>query len=77
MRYFPRARKKEDISVRLKVCPECLGDLVRKFDVTGLYYVCMQCHEKVQPNSKRTNLPLPVLATLPGEFFPEGEPTLT
>ena len=29
MRYFPqRARRKLDISLLLKVCPDCLGDLV-------------------------------------------------
>ncbi len=76
MRYFPRARKRHDISLRLKVCPECLGDLGRRFDVTGLYYVCMQCNEKVQPDKNQTALPLPAVTTLPGEFF-GAEPTLS
>ncbi len=78
MRYFPkRARKKQDISLLLKVCQTCLGDLTVRLGVTGMYYQCIQCSEIVQPASKRRTIPLPGLATLPGDFFPEAEPTLT
>ena len=77
MRYFPqRARKKQDISLLLKVCPTCLGDLASRLGVTGVYYQCIQCNETVRPARKRA-IALPSLATLPGEFFPEAEPTLT
>lgn len=77
MRYFPRrARKKQDISLLLKVCPNCVGDLVTRLNVTGVYYLCIQCNEVVHPMKKRPALPLPKLATQAGDFFPESEPTL-
>ena len=45
MRYFPRrAPRKMDISLLLKVCPNCLGDLVHRSDFTGDYYRCLQCN---------------------------------
>jgi hypothetical protein len=76
MRYFPqRARQKQHISLLLKVCPDCLGDLVHRSDYSGDYYLCMQCNERVDAWSKKTSAPRPV--TLPREFFPGAEPTLT
>jgi hypothetical protein len=74
MRYFAkRARKKQGISL-LKVCPTCLGDLV---PLSSDSLRCMQCNETVQPATARPNtLPLPKLATLPGDFFSEQEPSL-
>jgi len=74
MRYFPqRARTKQDISVLLKVCPDCLGDLVHRNDYSGDYYLCMQCNERVEAWSKpaRPSIARPI--TLPREFFPEAE----
>lgn len=78
MRYFPkRARRKQDISLLLKVCPTCLGDLVPLSSDAGDSLRCMQCNETVQPATARPSaLPLPKLATLPGDFFPEQEPSL-
>lgn len=77
MRYFPkRARKKQDISLLLKVCPMCLGDLDYRLGVTGVYYQCIQCKETVQP-ARKLALPMPGITTLPRDFFPEAEPTLT
>jgi hypothetical protein len=77
MRYFPkRARRNLDISLLLKVCPICLGDLEKEVDPTGTSYRCMQCDEIVQPRV-RGPLALPVISTMPGDFFPEAEATLT
>lgn len=78
MRYFPkRARKKQDISFLLKVCPNCLGDLVTRLNITGVYYLCIQCNEAVHPMEKRAALPPPKLATQARDFFPEPEISLT
>ena len=78
MRYFPkRARKKQDISLLLKVCPNCLGDLVTRLSASGVYYLCIQCNEAVRPEAKQFALPAPKLATQPREFFPEPEPSLS
>ncbi len=47
MGYFPRrAPRKMDLSISLKVCPNCLGDLVFRSDFTGDYYSCLQCNER-------------------------------
>jgi hypothetical protein len=47
LRYFPRrAPRKLDISLLLKVCPNCLGDLVFRSDFSGDYYRCLQCNER-------------------------------
>ena len=52
MRYFPqRARRKLDISLLLKVCPDCLGDLVFHSDFGGEYYRCLQCNSRTEPRS--------------------------
>jgi hypothetical protein len=78
MRYFPkRAREKQDISLLLKVCPTCLGDLVPLSSDTADRLRCMQCNETVQPATVRPSaLPLPKLATLPGDFFSEQGPSV-
>jgi hypothetical protein len=78
MRYFAkRARKKQDISLLLKVCPTCLGDLVPPSSDAGASLRCMQCKETVQPATARPSaLPLPEPATLPSDFFSEQEPLL-
>ena len=68
---------KQDISFLLKVCPSCLGDLVTRSAESGVYYLCIQCNEEVYPRKKRLALPLPRLATQPGDFFPEPEISLT
>jgi hypothetical protein len=78
MRYFPkRARKKQNISLLLKVCPNCLGDLVTRLNVSGVYYLCIQCNEVVKPARKPVALPEPKIATQARDFFPGTEPTLT
>jgi hypothetical protein len=47
LRYFPwRASRKLDISLLLKVCPNCLGDLVFRSDSSGDYYRCEQCNAR-------------------------------
>ena len=67
MRYFPqRARRKLDISLLLKVCPTCLGDLVFHADFSGDYYRCLQCNERTEPRNKIGHLPdLAPMATDP------------
>ncbi|HVP05672.1 MAG TPA: hypothetical protein VMT90_08360 [Dehalococcoidia bacterium] len=78
MRYFPkRARTKQDIALLLKVCPNCLGDLVTRLDVSGVYYLCMQCSEAVHPQQKRPALPAPRVAVQPGESLSGPKPSLT
>lgn len=53
MRYFPQlARRKLDISLLLKVCPQCLGDLEFRSDFAGDYYRCLQCNERMEPRSE-------------------------
>lgn len=77
MRYFPkRARKKQDISLLLKVCPNCLGDLVTRFSMNGVYYLCIQCHEAVHPQRKVPAAPMPVAAQAE-ESVPGRRPSLT
>jgi hypothetical protein len=50
LRYFPwRASRKLDISLVLKVCPNCLGDLVFRSDFGGDYYRCAQCNIRAVP----------------------------
>lgn len=50
MRYFPqRAPRKMDISLLLKVCQDCLGDLVFSSDATSSYYRCLQCNARAVP----------------------------
>lgn len=58
VRYYPqRARRKLDISLLLKVCPDCLGDLVFHSDFSGEYYRCLQCNSRTEPRSKLGRLP--------------------
>lgn len=58
MRYYPqRARRKLDISLLLKVCPDCLGDLVLESNVSGEYYRCLQCNSRTEPRNKTGDLP--------------------
>ena len=78
MRYFPElARKKQDISLLLKVCPTCLGDLVPLSRAADDSLRCMQCNETLQPaTARRSALPLPKLATLAADSFPAQEPSL-
>jgi hypothetical protein len=42
-----------DISIILKVCPNCLGDLVFRSDFTGDYYSCLQCNERADLTPRR------------------------
>ena len=78
MRYFPkRARQKQDISLLLRVCPNCLGDLVTRLNVSGVYYLCMQCNETVRPGRKQSVAPAAQLAVQSGEPFPEPRHSLT
>lgn len=53
MRYLPqRARKTLDLATLLKVCPQCLGDLVARSDFSGDYYLCLQCNLRTEPMSR-------------------------
>jgi hypothetical protein len=45
-----------DISIILKVCPNCLGDLVFRSDFTGDYYSCLQCNEQTAPQVRLSRL---------------------
>ena len=69
VRYYPqRARRKLDISLLLKVCPDCLGDLVFESDFSGEFYRCLQCKNRTEPRNRVGRLP-----TLP---TPESRPRL-
>lgn len=58
MRDFPqRARKKLDLASLLKVCPQCLGDLVFRSDFAGDYYCCLQCNVRTEPRNRIGRLP--------------------
>ncbi len=58
MRYYPqRARRKMDIALLLKVCPDCLGDLVFESDFSGERYRCLQCNSRTVPRDKVGRLP--------------------
>lgn len=58
MRYYPqRARRKLDIALLLKVCPDCLGDLVFESDFSGEHYRCLQCNSRTEPRNKLGRLP--------------------
>lgn len=58
MRYLPqRARKTLDLATLLKVCPQCLGDLVERSDFSGDYYCCLQCNLRTGPMSRIGRLP--------------------
>ncbi len=53
MRYFPpRARRSPDLATLLRVCPQCLGDLVFRSDFSGDYYRCLQCNTRTEPRSR-------------------------
>jgi len=58
VRYFPqRARKNLDLASLLKICPQCLGDLVARSDFAGDYYLCLQCNVRTEPRSRIGRLP--------------------
>ena len=58
MRDFPqRARKKLDLASLLKICPQCLGDLVARSDFAGDYYCCLQCNVRTEPRNRIGRLP--------------------
>jgi hypothetical protein len=55
---FPqRARKKLDLASLLKICPQCLGDLVFRADFSGDYYCCLQCNVRTEPRNRIGRLP--------------------
>jgi hypothetical protein len=55
---FPqRARKKLDLASLLKICPQCLGDLVARSDFAGDYYSCLQCNVRTEPRNRIGRLP--------------------
>ncbi len=50
---FPqRAPKSLDLATLLKVCPQCLGDLVARSDFSGEYYLCLQCNVRTEPRHR-------------------------
>ena len=69
MRYFPqRARKTLDLASLLKICPQCLGDLVSRSDFAGDYFCCLQCNVRTVPARRLGRLPElpPDYALVPG-----------
>jgi hypothetical protein len=48
-----RTRKRVDdrsgLSLALKACPRCLGDLVRQSGTYSDYYACLQCGIEIEP----------------------------
>lgn len=80
MRNFPqRARKNLDLASLLKICPQCLGDLVARSDFAGDYYCCLQCNVRTEPRTRIGRLPdLPLDQTfLPGIDSLHGAETYT
>lgn len=76
MRYFPRrAPRKMDISLLLKVCPICLGDLAYRTDFSGDYYRCLQCNGRAVLGAQTDHLTgvRNVIESNPGRVMP---PTL-
>ncbi len=75
MSYFPqRARKKLDLALLLKVCPQCLGDLVFRSDFSGEYYRCLQCNARTEPGNRIGHLKdLPAEAAFHGDSFAGAE----
>jgi hypothetical protein len=58
MRHPPeRAGRKPDLASVLKVCPQCLGDLVARSDFSGDYYCCLLCDIRTAPRSRIGRLP--------------------
>jgi|FLYL01.1.fsa_nt_gi hypothetical protein len=43
-----------DLASALRVCPECLGDLVPRSDAAGSYLVCTHCHLRTGVTSPRS-----------------------
>jgi hypothetical protein len=73
MRYFPqRGPRTLDVSLLLKVCPDCLGDLVFCSETTGDYYRCIQCDHRTERRDGIGQLvDLPTRLTVPADdFFP-------
>jgi hypothetical protein len=76
MRYFPgRARKNVDIASLLRVCPQCLGDLEHRADVSGEYFRCIQCNARTEPRESVRRLPRLSRVTPPVDVFPTIERT--
>ncbi len=71
MRFSQRARKNLDLATLLKVCPQCLGDLVFRSDFSGDYYRCLQCDTRTEPRSRIGRLPDLLPRPVPGiDSFP-------
>jgi hypothetical protein len=53
-----RTRKRVDdrsgLSLVLKACPRCLGDLVRQSGEYSDYYACLQCGIEIEPRPSST-----------------------
>lgn len=65
MSYLPqRAGRILDLASILRVCPQCLGDLVERSDFAGDYFCCLQCNVRTEPMSRIGRLP--ELAGSPG-----------
>lgn len=50
--FYGRSRKKLDLATLLKICPQCLGDLVFRSDFGGEYYRCLQCNLQTEPMNR-------------------------
>lgn len=46
---LPERATADSHSYVLKACPKCLGDLVLQHDLSGDYYVCLQCGTELEP----------------------------
>jgi hypothetical protein len=55
--FYGRSRKKLDLATLLKICPQCLGDLVFRSDFGGEYYRCLQCNLQTEPMNRIGRLP--------------------
>ncbi|TMB96390.1 MAG: hypothetical protein E6J42_09175 [Chloroflexi bacterium] len=53
---FKQPGRHFDLASALKVCPQCLGDLVARSDWSGDYYFCVQCHIRAGDGHLRRRL---------------------
>ena len=44
-----RVADRSGLSLALKACPRCLGDLVRQSGTYSDYYACLQCGIEIEP----------------------------
>ncbi|HUF52941.1 MAG TPA: hypothetical protein VMR52_04100 [Dehalococcoidia bacterium] len=67
---FPR-RARMDIALMLRCCSHCLGDLEFRSELSGDYYVCLQCNQRAETSQSKIGR----LARLGGDVAARPRPT--